>query len=294
MISPTRLRCTPSGLVRTGVRAGVGALGASGAGGYLTLEMPRSGCGSGLRLERSEQALVDGVGAALAVHVGEQRLRAVVADEGRGLLAVRAEALADGVRGLVRAVGDGGAGGVAPAGALRGSGPGVVDGVASRAGEAAAQALEELVLRDREVDHEVDAREGCQSFGLRERAGEAVEDEALAAIVPGDALLEDAEREVVGDQVARVDEGLHLAAERAPRGHGGAEEVARADGRDAESCGEPRGLRALARALRAEEDEDHDRSWEGGDLSSAMQAVRGGVELVTGPFVRVLNADMMS
>src|SRR3990167_2215229 len=120
MISPTRLRCTPSGLIRTRVRSGFVAMGASGAGGYLTLEMPRSGCGSGLRLERGEQALVDGGGAGLAVPVGEERLRAVVADEGRGLLAVRAEALADGVRGLVRALGNRGAAAVAHAGALRG------------------------------------------------------------------------------------------------------------------------------------------------------------------------------
>ena len=56
-----------------------------------------------------------------------------------------------------------------------------------------------------------------ERLGLRHRAREAVEHEALARVGGGEPLADQRDHQVVGDEAARVVDRLHLAAELRPR-----------------------------------------------------------------------------
>ena len=93
-------------------------------------------------------------------------------------------------------------------------------------------------------------------LGLRQRAREAVEHEAVverAAL--GEVLVDDPDDDVVGHELAAVDVALGLVADGRAGGDGGAEQVAGREVLDAVVLGQPRGLRALAGSLLAEQHE---------------------------------------
>ena len=91
--------------------------------------------------------------------------------------------------------------------------------------------------------------------GLIDRAREAVEQEAVARVVIGEALEDHADDHAVGHEFAGVHVALGLGSERCRRGDGGAEHVPGRDVRQAEVLGQPLSLRAFARARRSEQDE---------------------------------------
>src|SRR5437667_319751 len=82
---------------------------------------------------------------------------------------------------------------------------------------------------------------------------EAVEEKARFAVGALETLRDDAARDVVGSELAGVEERLDLQADRTPGGGGGAHHVAGRQVRDSELGGEPLGLGSLARARGAEE-----------------------------------------
>ena len=174
---------------------------------------------------------------ALAVQRHELAGRAVVLDDRLGLRVVDLEALRDHVARVVEAVLD--------LGALE-------------------RALHPDLVRDVEEEDRVEpaadaAEHRVERLRLREVAREAVEDEALARIVAPEALLDHRDRQFVGDELAR---GHDLADAAAELGAGlllCPEHVARRDVRNAVLAGDALGLRALAGALGAEDEEVHFR-----------------------------------
>ena len=63
--------------------------------------------------------------------------------------------------------------------------------------------------------------------------------------------------QVVGDELARLHDGLGLEPERRALAHGGPQDVARRDGGDPQALREELRLSALAAARRPEEDDAH-------------------------------------
>src|SRR5579885_981902 len=92
---------------------------------------------------------------------------------------------------------------------------------------------------------------------LRSRARKAVEHRPRPGLRFGELLLDQAENHLVGHQPAAVHVALRLAAERGTRFHRGAQDVARRDLGTPQALGEDAALRALARARRAEEEDEH-------------------------------------
>ncbi len=94
--------------------------------------------------------------------------------------------------------------------------------------------------------------------GLLERAREAVEHESLRRVRLCQALADDADHDLVGDQLARIHERFAAAPSSVPAFDGGTQDVAGRDVRQPESGRDALGLRTLARAGRAEQ---HDVQW---------------------------------
>ena len=114
----------------------------------------------------------------------------------------------------------------------------------------------EIEEQDR-VENAVDLREHrVERPRLRQVAREAVEDEALHGVVLGESLPDHLNRDVVGDELPARHDLEHLAAERR-RPVERAEHVARRDVRQAVVGRDPLRLRALAGALRPEQQEIH-------------------------------------
>jgi hypothetical protein len=103
-----------------------------------------------------------------------------------------------------------------------------------RGGAAAAHALDDGVVGHVDLQHvvELDAG-GLHGVGLRDGAREAVEQEAVGAVGLGDALLDQADDDVVADQRAGVHHLLGGQAQRRAGLDGGAQHVAGGDLRDA-------------------------------------------------------------
>ena len=98
-----------------------------------------------------------------------------------------------------------------------------------------------------------------ERLGLRDRAREAVEDEALPGVRLLDALGDDADHDVVGDELARLHDGLGLEADRRAGRDGRAQHVAGRELRDAVALDDAGGLRALPRPRRPQQDDPHRR-----------------------------------
>ena len=95
---------------------------------------------------------------------------------------------------------------------------------------------------------------GLHRLGLRNGAREAVEEEAARAIGGLDALLHEADDDLVGDELAAIHDLLGREPERRAGLDRGAQHVAGGDLRDAVALRDERGLGALARSGTAQEE----------------------------------------
>ena len=136
----------------------------------------------------------------------------------------------------------------------------VVAGAAVRAREAADDAFDQRLLVDLHGDHPVErepafGQHGIQCVGLRHRAREAVEDEAVGAVRLIDALRDQGDHERVRYQLAGLHDHLGLGSERRAGFHRRAQHVARGKLDNAETLDQSLRLRALARPRWAEKDQ---------------------------------------
>ena len=118
-------------------------------------------------------------------------------------------------------------------------------------------ALDELLLRDADVNHDVHlesvlGEDFVELLGLDRRAGEAVEDAPLGVAVLGHVVGNHVDDNLVGGQLAGLDVGLHAASQLGAAGNLAADDLARRDMLDAVVFLEALGLGALAAARRAE------------------------------------------
>ena len=103
----------------------------------------------------------------------------------------------------------------------------VVGCAAVGAGAAAAHALDNRLVGDFDAERAVDVNAGLlESLGLRDGPRHTVEDVTAGAVALGEALLDDADYDIVGDELPRFNEALGLEAHGGAVLHGGAENVA--------------------------------------------------------------------
>ena len=121
-----------------------------------------------------------------------------------------------------------------------------------------AHALDDLLVWHVDLQHGIEAHAGrLQGVSLREGAGKAVEEEPARAVGLGDALLDEADDEVVAHQAPGVHDLLGGQTQRRAGLDCGAQHVARGDLRNAEALAEVGGLRALAGSWGAQKNESH-------------------------------------
>src|SRR6266571_3121778 len=122
----------------------------------------------------------------------------------------------------------------------------------------AAHPRDDQVVGHIDLEHVVD-RHRCRLHALRLRNGarKAVEQIAARAVQVLQALLDEADDDVVGHELPGVHHFLSGDAERGAGLHRGAQHVSGGDLRNAELLPDERGLRALARARRPEKNQSH-------------------------------------
>src|SRR5207249_4267203 len=226
-------RSTPSMLPPWGVRAG--------GSGFESLNRP----------------LEDLLDQAARIDFSQHPAVAVVLDQRRRLLFVRLDPLPHDLLLVIRADDQGRAALVAEAGSLRRIHEDVVHGVVLRAHPPAGVSFDQLLGLEEQAHDGVDLRELRQRLRLRDRPRESVEDESLLRVRLLEAAFRHRDHEIVGDQLARIHEGLRLLPEVRVLRDVVAQDVARRDARDPEVRRELLRLSAFARARRAEEDEAH-------------------------------------
>ena len=96
-----------------------------------------------------------------------------------------------------------------------------------------------------------------ERLGLLHGARKAVEDETVLRVGLVDAVIDDADHDLVGDERAGLHHRLGLQPDRRLRLDGGAQHVAGRELRNAVLLGEPRRLRAFAGAGRPEQYQPH-------------------------------------
>src|SRR5207302_7595930 len=137
----------------------------------------------------------------------------------------------------------------------------VVGRPAVAADPASGDPIEDDAGRDVDIDGGVEParpEEALELLRLDPRPGEAVENEAVVdGVVLGQALGDDPDHDVVGNQLAPFHELLGLEAERGPRRHRGPEHVTGRDVGRAEVLRDPNRLSALARPLLTEDEEPY-------------------------------------
>ena len=87
-----------------------------------------------------------------------------------------------------------------------------------------------------------------QGFGLGDGTGHTVQDITAGAVGLGQPLLNDADDDLVGNQLAGIHIGLGLQADGRTGLDGGTEDVTGGNGRDVQLTGEDLGLGAFAGA----------------------------------------------
>ena len=138
----------------------------------------------------------------------------------------------------------------------------MVDGLAAAADTPTSQTSQQLPLGNLEVDHAVERlprvlQEAGQRLGLRDRAREPVDDEALRGVGRGEALAHQVDDHVVGHQRPAVHIPLGLETEARASRQRFAEDVPRGDVRHSPRVRELARLGALAGAGGSEKDETH-------------------------------------
>src|SRR3954452_7931552 len=258
VVMPGRILPASSSIVLTRM-APAAAMWSISAGDFLTIMTkrlqalfePQGG-------ERGADVVVDLHLVARPVEAPQQPALLVVVDERLGLVVIGGQALADRLGLVVLALAERPPALVALVVVLRGVVLDVVE-VPVGALAAAREALHHAVVR--RVDEQRGGEPALAALhllgqrpGLSARAREAVEQEAVVALVLD--LVEDhRDDEVVGDELALVHVVLGLPAELGALAPVLAQQVARADVGHAEVLGQPGRLGALARARGPEQDE---------------------------------------
>ena len=192
------------------------------------------------------------VGAARAVDAAQQAALVVVGDERLGLGVVDLEPLLDDLRLVVVALDEARAVDVAAAFVLRRIGLDVVHAAGLDAHAPPGDAPHEILVGHVEQQHRGDAAAElverlAERVGLRARAREAVEDEAVARVVGADAVDDQVDHELVRHELAGVHEALRLQPQLGAVLDGRAQDVAGRHVRQPEVFLQAGGLRALAR-----------------------------------------------
>jgi len=126
---------------------------------------------------------------------------------------------------------------------------------------AAAHAVDDDIVSDRQLQHLVDADAHLlDGLCLCDGAGHTVQDEAVCAVSLGQAVLQDANDDLIGDQCAGVHEALCLQAHLGAVLDSSAEDVAGADGGDVQLCADDLSLRTFACAGGAQQNQIHRNS----------------------------------
>src|SRR5690606_5583729 len=183
----------------------------------------------------------------------------IVVDQGTRLLLIHRQAVPDGFFAVVVALHQGFACDVIDVGGLGRVEGDVIAAAAGRMDAASAHALDDVLVRHHDFDDEVQGDTGfLQGVGLRNGAGEAVEQITVLAIGLLQAVAHQADDDVIGDQFAGIHDFLCLESQWRLGLDGGAQHVAVRDLRNAEFFGNERSLRSLASAGRAEQDQSHE------------------------------------
>mmetsp|Transcript_16232 Transcript_16232/g.43734 ORF Transcript_16232/g.43734 Transcript_16232/m.43734 type:complete len:260 (-) Transcript_16232:22-801(-) len=135
----------------------------------------------------------------------------------------------------------------------------VVTPAAGRVHHAPGDALDEELVVDLHLNNVVErhlflCEHVVQLLGLLHGAREAVEDEAVLALLLGDGILDDAHHDLVGHKASRLHHLVRGLAHLRASGHGSAEHVAGGQVAQAEALLDYGRLRALARSWRAHKD----------------------------------------
>src|SRR5690606_9071473 len=179
-----------------------------------------------------------------------------------GLRLVHPQAVGDGLLVVVRAVMQRAAALVALVIDARRRGVDVVHLPADLAGAPAGKALDQAVQVDVHQDGGVQRlaeadQHLVQGLRLRDVAREAVHDEAVLRVRALEALADDAEHDLVGDQLAGVKRGLGLPAQARAGGQRLAQQVAGGNLRYVVFLDQLLGLRPLARTGRSKQKDSH-------------------------------------
>ena len=135
----------------------------------------------------------------------------------------------------------------------------VVNAAGTRVHAATGQAGDDFFVGNGDFQHAVDVDAGFnQRFSLRDGARETVEQETLGAIVLGDALFDQTDDQIVGDQAASIHDFLDLLAKLGAGLDRCAQHVAGGDLRNAEALADELGLCTLACPWGAQQDNSHD------------------------------------
>ena len=150
------------------------------------------------------------------------------------------------------------------AAALRRLEGGVKHRAARTADAAAREPAHHLVPRHGDLDHRAERlaaprEELLQRLRLGYRTGESVEDEAPGAVGHLQALVDQADHEVIRHQEPLLDDALGFAAERGPRLDGFTQHVTRRDVRYLEPLFQQLRLGSLTRTRRPHHDHPHPR-----------------------------------
>src|SRR4026209_2624243 len=128
----------------------------------------------------------------------------------------------------------------------------------SRMNPAPAHAGDDLLVGHVDLEHVIDPYiTPLHGFGLRDGAREAIEEIALRAVTMAKALLDQADDDVVGDQLPGIHYFSSFNTQRRRRCACGAQDVAGGDLRDAELLADEIRLRAFAGARRSEQNQPH-------------------------------------
>ena len=134
----------------------------------------------------------------------------------------------------------------------------MIAGTAFCANAAAGHAAGDRLILNDEVHDLVDLHAHLlQSFALSDRAGHTVKDKALCAVRLSQALLHDADDDIIGHQSTGVHKTFCLFAHRRAFLNGCTQNVAGGNGRDAQLIAEDLCLSSLAGAGGAQKDQFH-------------------------------------
>ena len=123
----------------------------------------------------------------------------------------------------------------------------MIAGAAALADAPAAHTGDDLLIGNLDGDHGVEADTGLlEGLGLGDRAGHAVQNVAVRAVRLLQALVDDADDDLIGHQLTGVHILLGLEARRSPILHGSTQNVASGDGRNIQLLLQNFGLSAFA------------------------------------------------